>query len=672
MPVSAVLIDIDQCAPQGIRFPDDGLLLMSQTTSSANASDEQVVIFPPPRGGIGAFAVSPPDVIGHKPLSDGALGVNYSMVHSDVKGLLVYILSYLQMAVGDHIDVFLGDNLVPAASFSITAEHFDAGGVVARDVPFYIPASVMSSRYLQPGNQPFFFIVKRISGNTESSTPYQLYYKSFPPGNPDTDGGKPFNQGLPLPIASETIIDQSVIDTGMTVTIKRYLHQALEDLVTLAFGTLTIVFKVTNATADIVFELTPKQLATLPQTDSLVVRYQLTDKVHNQSGWSDALLLQSKPGIMLLPAPAVERAPGNILNHDLLSGGPARVVIVLSNYAKNDQLQLTLQGLTETGEAVTFTYTQSLDGMSSVIYFEVENERVLALIRGSLRLTYTLSAGDTGEPQLSKPTHITIQGGAFTLRPPMIEQVVEDELPANISMAKVFIPDYPALKTGASVQLYWQVIDQFGVTLRHIFGRTITDPNLPLTFDVASRYIAPFAANQLIVHYEVINPGRAPVQSPLLKLQIGKTTEPPLEHDLTNFDQYDWNGWRRGPATLPVDWTIVFEQGNYRAQNYTYSNNSAGVVLQKQFANLKPGGRYSFTINCIRFRGEYAAPSLSLSAGGVAIAGPVTLNDLAWTTLSGNFVASASEMILAIVSHVAVGVGNDYQVDNLAVQLLDA
>lgn len=672
MPVSAVLIDRDQCAPQGIRLPDDGLLLMSQSTSSANASEEQVVIFPPPRGGIGVLAVSPPYVIGYKPLSDGAQGVNCSMVHSDVKGLLVYILSYFQMAVGDHIDVFLGDKLIPVASFFITAEHFDADGVVARDVPFYIPASVMLSKYSQPGNQPFFFTVKRISGNPESSTPYQLYYKSFPPGNPDTDGGKPFNQGLPLPIASETIIDQSVIDTGMTVTIKRYLHQALEDVVTLAFGTLTLVFKVTNATADIVFELTPEQLATLPKTDSLVVRYQLTDKVHNQSGWSDALLLQSKPGTTLLPAPAVERTPGNILNHDLLSGGPARVVIFLSNYAKNDQLQLTLQGLTETGEAVTFTYTRSLDGMSSVIYFEIENERVLALIRGSLRLAYTLSAGGTGAPQLSKPTNITIQGGAFTLRPPMIEQVVEDELPANISMAKVFIPDYWALKIGASVQLYWQVTDPLGVTLRYIFGRTITDPDLPLSFDAGSRYIAPFAGNPLTVYYKVTNPGRAPVQSPLLELQIGKASEPPLKHDLTNFDQYDWNGWRWGPETLRDDWTIVFEQGNYRAQNYTYSNNSAGVVLQKQFANLKPGGRYSLTVNCIRFRGEYAAPSLSLSAGGVAITGPVTLNDLAWTTLSGNFVANASEMTLAIVSHVDSGVGNDYQVDDLTLKLLDA
>lgn len=670
MPVSAVLIDRDQCAPQGIRLSDDGLLLMSQTTSSANASEEQVVIFPPPSGDIGLLSVPPPYVIGYKPLSDGALGVNYSMVHSDLQGLLVYILSYLQMAVGDHIDVYLGDDPAPVASFPVTVEHLDADGV-ARDVPFHISASDMNSRYPQPGNQPLSFTVERISGNVESSIPYQLYYKSFPPGNPDTDGGKPFNQGLPLPIASETIIDQSVIDTGMTVTIKRYLHQALEDVVTLAFGTLTLVFKVTNATADIVFELTPEQLATLPPSDSLVVRYQLTDKVHNQSGWSDALLLQSKPGITLLPAPAVERTPGNILNHDLLFGEPARVVIFLSNYAKNDQLQLTLQGLTETGEAVTFTYTRSLDGMSSVIYFEVENERVLALIRGSLRLTYTLSAGGTGAPQLSKPTHITIQGGAFTLRPPMIEQVVEDELPANISMAKVFIPDYWALKPGALVQLFWQVVDELGVTLLFIFGRTITDPNQPLTFDAGSRYIVPFAGNPLTVHYKVTNPGRAPVQSPLLALRIGKASEPPLKHDLTNFDQYDWNGWRRGPATLPNDWTIVFEQGNYRAQNYTYSNHSAGVVLQKQFANLKPGGRYSLTVNCIRFRGEYAAPSLSLSAGGVAITGPVTLNDLAWTTLSGNFVANASEMTLAIVSHVGSGVGNDYQVDDLLVQLID-
>lgn len=647
-----------------------GICMTSQATNSANASEEQVVVFPPPRGEIGALAVPPPYVIGYKPLSDGALGVNYSMVHSDLQGLLVYILSYLEMNVGDHIDVYLGDDPVPVASFAITDNDFDAGGI-ARNVPFYISISDMESKYPQPGNLPLYFTVGRISGNAESSTPYPLFYKSFAPGNPDTDGGKPFNQGLPLPIASETIIDQNVIDSGMTVTIKSYLHQAQEDVVTLALGTLTLAFKVTSTTADVVFELTPEQLATLPPSDSLVVRYQLTDRVHNQSGWSDALTLQSKPGITLLAAPIVEQADAfNRVDHAELAGDPMSVLIV-GIFARDDQIELTLQGLTQTGEAVTQSYLQTLTATGRTVFFAVENERVQALIRGSLRLTYTLSKAGTGAPQLSKPADITIQGGAFTLRPPIIEQVVEDELPASTLVAKVFIPDYWALKSGASVQLYWQVVDKLGVVLRYIFSRTIVDPQQPLIFDVASTYIKSFAGNPLTVHYEVTNPGRAPVQSPLLNLRIGEAASPPLERDLTTFDQYDWNGWRRGPATQPNDWTIVFDQGNYKAQNYTYSNNSAGAVLQKQLANLKPGGRYEFTINCIRFRADYDAPSLSLSAGGASIAGPVILNDQAWTRLSGSFVANSSEIVLAIVSHVDSGVGNDYQVDDLLVQLID-
>lgn len=643
--------------------------MTSQATNSTDASEEQVIVFPP-SSGIGVLAVPPPYVIGYKPLSDGALGVNYSMVHSDLQGLLVYILSYLDMALGDHIDVYLGDDPVSVASFPVTSDHFDADGV-ARNMPFYIKASDMASRYPQPGNQPVSFTVSRISGNAEGSTPYPLFYKSFPPGNPDTDGGKPFNQGLPLPIASETIIDQSVIDSGMTVTIKSYLHQALEDVVTLAFGTVTLTFKITRATADIVFELTPQQLATLPPSDSLVVRYQLTDRVHNQSGWSDALTLQSKPGITLLAAPIVEQADAfNRVDHGELAGDPMSVLIV-GIFARNDQIELTLQGLTQTGEAVNHSYLQTLTATGRTVFFAVENERVQALIRGSLRLTYTVNKAGAEAPQRSKPADITIQGGAFTVRPPIIEQVVKDELPANTSVAKVFIPDYWALKSGASVQLYWQVVDQLGVVVRFIFGRTITNPNAPLTFDVASQYIAPFAGNPLIVHYDVTNPERASVQSAPLELRIGETATPPLERDLTNFDQYDWNGWRRGPATHPNDWSIVFEQGNYKAQNYTYSNNSAEVVLQKQFANLKPGGRYSFTINCIRFRTDFAAPSLSLSAGGEDITEPVTLTDQALMRLSGSFVARASEMVLAIVSHVESGVGNDYQVEDILVQLLD-
>ncbi|KAA0956005.1 hypothetical protein [Pseudomonas sp. ANT_H12B] len=494
--------------------------MTSQFTGSTADSTGQIQVFPS-EPGIGVLVISPPYVIGYKPLSDNALGVNYSMVHSDLRGLLVYILTYLQMTIGDQIDVFLGPGTTPVASFSVTDKDFDAEGN-AKNIPFYIPVKTMENKYPQPGNLPFRFGVKRLGGNEEKSTPFDLFYKSFPPGDPDTDGGKPFNQGLPLPIASETIIDQNVIAEGMTVTVLAYLHQAMDDVVELAFGPLALFFTVTDPTADIVFDLTPELLGQLSASDVLIVRYQLTDKVHNQSGWSDALKLQAKPGVTLLSAPVVELADEfNVVNHDTLAGNPMSV-LVTGVFATDDEIVLTLAGFTHSGEPVTHAYRKTLSSSGRTVFFDVENERVQALIRGALRLTYVLTKKSTGKPQHSKPADITISGSSSPLRAPTVEQAVADELPADTAMAQVLVPSYWPLKVGATVKLYWQVTGADGVMSRFIFGRTATDPSLPITFDVAAKYIAPYAGQPLTVHCDIANPGKVAVTSELLQLVIGE------------------------------------------------------------------------------------------------------------------------------------------------------
>lgn len=517
--------------------------MTSQLTNVTAETDGQVLLFPP-EPGIGVLAVSPPYVIGYKPLNDGALGVNYNMVHSDTKGLLVYILAYLGMTIGDQIDVYLGTGEVPVASLSVTEKDFDAQGL-GKNIPFYIPAKTMEEKYPQPGNLPFRVTVKRVSGNPEDAPPYNLFYKGFPPGEPDIDGGKPFNQGLKLPIASETIVDQNVIAEGMTVTVLAYLHQAVGDLVELAFGILTLSFTVTDPTADIVFELTPELLAKLPFSDSLVVRYLLTDKVHNQSGWSDALTLQAKPGIALLPAPIVEKADEfNVVNHDELAGAPLSVLIT-GVFAKDDRIELTLEGLASSGDSVSHTYSQTLLSASRTVYFPVENERVQALIRGSLRLRYTRTRMNTA--QHSKPANVTISGSAMPWRAPVVEQATDGQLPSDTAIARVRLSPYWPLKAAASVSLFWQVTGDDGVVSRFIFGITVVDPTQPIMFSVPNKYIEQFANSDLIIQCEVQNPESPAVKSELLKLKVGARTVIWVDV-VTNFENNELGPWQRNSA----------------------------------------------------------------------------------------------------------------------------
>lgn len=492
----------------------------SPLTNADLASNGQVVVFPPDRG-IGVLAVDPPFPAGFKPQSDGALGININMVHGDRDGLLVYILAYLNMAIGDYIKVYIETKNASVAEFSVTEAHFDAEGN-AKNIPFYISAKDMEARFapLLSENKEFWFEVERVSGNgTEQSPPVPLFYKYPAPGEPDTDGGKPFNQGLKLPVASESFVDQSVIDDGMFVTVPEYFNQSIGDVVVLAFGSLLLEITVT-ALGDVVFELTPGMLATLKPTNSLVVRWEVFDVVENSSGWSDALILTFKPGIVLLAAPIFEPADtDNVVHHDGLAGG-AMAVLVTGVFAINDLIELTLEGLTKGGDPVTHTYSRTLTAASRTVNFPVENEWVRNLIGGSLHASYKLTRA--GKTQPSKPADVTITGTSQQLGLPIVEPLVDNKLPVDTAMATVRVAEYWPLKEGATVEARWQTTDQDGIAALFIFRLIVTDPTQPVTFQVPAKYIAPYSNTPLTVQCTVTNPGEVEVFSNLLQLMFGE------------------------------------------------------------------------------------------------------------------------------------------------------
>lgn len=488
----------------------------SPVTSDQNSI--QQVIFPPDRGGIGVLAVAPPFIAGHKPQVDGAMGVNIAMVNSDLDGLLVWILAYLNMAEGDFIEVFIGTTKV--AEFPVTDAHFDDQGQ-AKNIPFHVPKQHMEDLFvsLQPRNADFWYKVTRISGNPDDSPRISLFYKKPAPGEPDTDGGMPFNQGLMFPVASESFVDQTVIDNGMFVTVLAYFNQSIGDVVVLAFGSLLLEMTVT-ALGDVVFELTPEMLAPLAPTNSLVVRWEVSDVVENYSGWSDALIIPFRPGMVLLAAPIFELADmDNVVNHDSLAGG-AMNVLVTGVFAVNDLIELLLEGFTKSGVPVSHTYSRTLTGASRTQDFPVENEWVRNLIGGSLRATYKLIRA--GKPQQSKPADVTIKGTSQPLGPPTVEPLVNnDTVPVDTAMAEVKLAEYWPLKTGANAEMWWQTTDPEGITVLFIFQLIVTDPKQPIIFNVPAKYISPYPGTPLAVQCKITNPGEAQVFSETLILRIG-------------------------------------------------------------------------------------------------------------------------------------------------------
>ena len=141
--------------------------------------------------------------------------------------------------------------------------------------------------------------------------------------------------------------------------------------------------------------------------------------------------------------------------------------------------------------------------------------------------------------------------------------------------------------------------------------------------------------------------------------------------DLTTFDNNSWNHWVKGPAAAdPRDLVIKHEGGNWFLYNWTYTNNSRGIFLQRNYSGLEVGNDYAFSISIRRVNNAPSVPQVSLLVGGQTLVGPALISSQSWQTMSGIFTASATTLLLALYNHVATGTGNDYAIDNIRVREL--
>ncbi|MCU1749579.1 hypothetical protein [Pseudomonas sp. 6D_7.1_Bac1] len=639
------------------------------TSLSANAnSSKQTLIFSTDSSGTGVLAVSPPLLLGGKPLPNNAVGANRNMVNSDRRGLLFYIFPYLNMSGTDHINVYLGTRPTPVASFNVDV-------YVDQLVPFYILASVLEQMYATPtplpNILPLHFTVDRISGNPEKSDPpLPLLYKPFGPGELDTRPDLPNNQGLPLPVPSETIIDQTVINDGMFVTVPQYEHQAVGDVVYLAVGPLILEMTVA-ALGDLLFELTPAFLATLPNTDRVFISYEIVDIVQNESGWSTSVMLSLKPTVALLVAPDVSEADQSYnVDYDSLAGAGATVFIT-GVFNAGDIVVLTLVLFTLAGDRVERAITRDVTAATRLLLIPLENEFVRNGIRGSMILSYTQQSSVA--LYSSKSRTITISGLALAAPAPTVTEAVAGVLPADTQLAEVLIPHYWPLALGATVRMSWQVTGKNGVVHLYVFEQIITNIALPIAFLVASEYIEQFAGNPLTVRYVIENPGSSALTSEFLTLQVGPGSTGWVDSN-TDFQDDTYGGWERGSAaggSYIRIWSdgvrFFYNPNNVPSAGGLYS----GVVLQQTF--LFPVGNYRFRIQAVNHTEGVQGPDIPIlalyqdrtiiaSAVKFEIGGP-------WLMIEGTFTVNTRQSsTLYVMSEQIKGNGNNCAIGQLEVQ----
>ncbi|MFJ4248591.1 hypothetical protein [Pseudomonas sp. NPDC089741] len=498
---------------------------MTELSKNANAAT-QLLVFSSDPNPLRVLAQYPPFIVGYKSLPSNVAGINRNMVNSDRRGLLGYIFPYMNMEATDKIRLFLKEDARPIPLGDI----FAVGDYVNQPVPFHLPAEILQREFAQPVPVPqvrqLYYEVERLSGNQETSPSLPLLYKPFGPGEEDNRLDLPNNQGLALPIPSETVIDKNVLDKGMYVTVRQYQYQAVGDLVYLMFGPRQLSQTVTRI-GDLLFELTPALLSSLPNTNKVVIAYEIVDIVENDSGWSSPVVLDLKPTEMLLTAPVIDEAsPGNPddLRHDQLSGATA-TVLLNEQFADGDLVTLKMVLNTAAGDRLERITEINVNRNTRSLSVDLENGFVRNGIRGSLTLSYTRQRAATLSS--SKSYIATISGISLPAAAPTIDEQQDGKLPADTSLAHIRIPTYWPLVNNATVQLYWQVVGSDGVTHLYIFAQIIVDASQPVVFTVPAEYIGRFESSALTTLYKIENPGTPVVQSESLSITIGAAAQLP-------------------------------------------------------------------------------------------------------------------------------------------------
>lgn len=340
-------------------------------------------------------------------------------------------------------------------------------------------------------------------------------------------------------------------------------------------------------------------------------------------------------GVPDLPPPVVIVAPGGVLEpKDNPQGAIGRVAI--PGFRPGDQVQLIVRGAPGAGSPAFTPVELDDNGLASfplsTAFIKANRGRVVIVsymfIRGTRQLPsreLTLIVNNASEqPEITGVTAggaVVVDRGSTYYRTLTIsgtaEAGTEVEVIDNLSNS---LGRFPVNASGI-----WTALERtFNVTTHTLTART-TDGS-----DLVSEPRAFTVLEGLVV-------------------------------EVTNFVNPVYNGWQPGPAAQPNDLRFIFHApiNQYGLFNNTNTNNSAGVILYKDFNNLTPGKTYSFTVNFLRYPQDYAVPVVTLRTNGAP--GPnLTINHPEPRHYTLNFIPSSPSDRLMISNVLDTGVGNDW------------
>jgi len=458
-------------------------------------------------------------------------GLNHARLHSHASGLLIGILSYLNMREGDWIRVFWGDDSTPVATGGIGEEHLDD------DIfSMYVPVNRVPD-----GLHSLYYIVTRAgSGNQDESLPINIFTRTVFPGGTDPEPDKPGHQNLRPPIVdlpASGIIDGDAAKQGVNVTIERYPNMRVYDTVRLSWGGEFVEHEVTQAEVDagsLDILVTEQTILAAGDSDDLVVIYWIWDEVHNQaSAWSERTNVIVEVGEGLLQGPYIQNpdpdtpAP-DLIDLDVLGDADLEVFVSLVNgtgVAAGDYVELTWIGTTSQGQVISPELAPlRVSRVPSVLVFDIPNAALLPLAQGRGVVSYVVTR-DGSEIAASKRAFATFQGAEQRLPKPVVSDMVNGTLDPTLDSVTVTV-DGDALGGGDTLDIIWLGTRSNGTPLLEEFRRNISGGNAgkPVTVTIpGERLIAPLNGGSVSVYYRLIKYGSTvPLESDRELLMVGE------------------------------------------------------------------------------------------------------------------------------------------------------
>jgi hypothetical protein len=247
---------------------------------------------------------------------------------------------------------------------------------------------------------------------------------------------------------------------------------------------------------------------------------------------------------------------------------------------------------------------------------------------------------------------------------------------------------WPWMAVGQTVWLQAQGTSQSSVPLIQTLAQA--QPITPLAVSEGLRVSLPrdfllmlADDSQLIIELKVSLSGsrnEAEVEAQVCSLCILTfRIQSDLIRDLTNFYRGFMNDWTFGPAASDLrdqEFREWYDQWYWH--NNTYTEYSAGVVLRKTLTNLRVGAKYRFSFRVQRINPSWATTPVHLSvtakspgdAVGIEVM-PLSGADPGqwWTFSHGSLVPTTRTMTLEINNLNASGVGNDYDLTDITIEL---